>query len=404
MQYTQTAITGAAWLTGVKVFTKALSVAKYFVVAKIISPSEFGLAGVAFLILGLVDTCTETGLIQAFIQVPEDEHKYAKTVWATLALRGIVLALLMFTTSNFISRIYSPGTAHLINLASLILLIKGLANPAAMLFRKYGNYQKEFIFQTLPSFVDSLSTIGFSFIIPTAAALILGTLAGALTATLISFMLSKFFVSKFSFLYLKSLYTYGRWVTVSGVLSYFTDRGDDLVVGKLLGPSNLGLYQMAYRISNSPTTEGAGLIYQIVFPLFTRLQNEPVRLKRGVYKTLAVNLGLSLSLASAIFLLLPAAIPIILTPAWTPVIPIVNIMLVFGVVRSHISVGMAYFDAVGLPSIATITNFVKLLFLLILVIPLTWAHGLTGAAWSVVLSQLVIVPWFFYKLFRSFPK
>ena len=401
MQYTRTAISGAAWLTAVKIFTKTFSVAKYFILARLVSPYEFGLAGVAFLVLGLIDTCTETGLIQAFIQLPKDEEKYTKTVWTTLAIRGLLITFLMLITSSLVNHIYAPGTIHLTVLASAALFIKGLANPNVMLLRKYALYHKEFLFQVIPSFTDSVFTILFAWFFRNGLALILGTLMGTFTATIMSYFLSQKFRSQFSYLRLKSLYSYGRWITVGGVLSYFTEKSDDLVVGKILGPFQLGLYQMAYRVSNAPTTEGAGLIYQVVFPLFSRLQNEPVRLKRGVAKILGLNFLLSLSFALVIYLALPVFIPIVLTPAWIPIIPVVNLMLIFGIIRCHISTGLAYFDAVGRPEVATLAGLFKLVGLVILVIPLTRGFGLIGTAWSVVLSQAVVAPWFFYRLYRS---
>ena len=94
-------------------------------------------------------------------------------------------------------------------------------------------------------------------------------------------------------------------MTVGTFLSFLTDQGDDFLVSKALGAQPLGLYQTAYKISNLPTTEGAGLIYQIIFPIFATIQTDIVRLKRGLIKALAVTFTLSGLFAAGVYLTAP---------------------------------------------------------------------------------------------------
>jgi O-antigen/teichoic acid export membrane protein len=72
---------------------------------------------------------------------------------------------------------------------------------------------------------------------------------------------------------LQELFGFGKWLLGSGVLVFLVTQGDDLFVGKVLGPAALGLYQMAYLISNLPATEISRTMAQVAFPAYSKLQH-----------------------------------------------------------------------------------------------------------------------------------
>ena len=193
-------------------------------------------------------------------------------------------------------------------------------------------------------------------------------------------------------------------MTVGTFLSFLTDQGDDFLVSKALGAQPLGLYQTAYKISNLPTTEGAGLIYQIIFPIFATIQTDIVRLKRGLIKALAVTFTLSGLFAAGVYLTAPFLVKLFLGEIWLPMVPALNVLLIFGLTRPLISVISALFDAVGRPQVATYMNAIKLAVLLALLWPLTRAYGIVGTAYAVVIAQLTVYPWYASRLVVYFKK
>lgn len=232
-------------------------------------------------------------------------------------------------------------------------------------------------------------------------ALPLGVVSGAMTTTFLSYLLIKFTWSKINLSAIKKLYQYGKWVTLGTLASYLNDQGDDFVVSKVLGAQPLGFYQNAYKISNLPTTQGASLVYQIVFPIFSQIQTKLDRLKRGVIKSLLITFSFSFSFGLFLFLTAPLIVKIIFGPQWLPMIPALNILIIFGIIRPLISVGSAFFDATGKPNVSTTQAIIKLVTLAVLVYPLTKNLGITGTAWSVVIAQVLVLPWFGYKLIKD---
>lgn len=398
-------LSGALWLGTLKVVIKLFSFAKIVVAARILSPAEIGLFGIVMLPYGLAEVATESGINQALIQTKKDETKYLGSAWLAFGLRGLLIAAGLWLVAPIVGQFYQqPELVDLIRWVAITPLIKGLMNPAVVLFRKNLEFKKEFAFQSFASVVESLATIGFLLLFRSVTALPLGVVAGGLAAWIASFAYGERFKSQVSFRQLKELYAYGKWVTLGTLLSYLTDQGDDLLVSKALGAGPLGLYQTAYKISNLPTTQGAGLIYQVIFPIFAKIQTETQRLKRGLVKAVGITAGLSLLFAAAVYLLAPWAIGLFLGEAWLKMLPALRVLLLFGITRPLISVSSALFDAVGRPQVATQMNLIKLLILAALLWPLTSSWGIVGTAWAVVTAQLLVYPWYWYQLHLYFTK
>lgn len=402
MSLTRTSFKGAFWLGSLRLGIKVFSLLKLIIIARILSPEDFGLFGMITIPYGLLEVATEPGINQALIQTRKNPKKYFSSAQLTFFLRGLGIFLILFLSAPLISKFYQRDLTQAVRIIALAPLIRGFINPAVILFRKNLQFGKEFSFQLTASVVESLATILYAIKLKSMLALPLGVVTGAATATILSYLMAQLSLSVVKWKKVAELYRYGRWVTIGSFLSYLNDQSDDFVVSKALGAQSLGYYQTAYKISNLPTTQGAGLIYQVVFPIFTSIQKNLQRLKRGILKSLTVTFILSISFGVLLYRLAPFFTRLILGEQWLPMIPALNVLILFGMARPLISVGAAYFDAIGQPQVAAKVNLIKFIALIILVIPLTRNLGIIGTAWSVVIAQFSVYPWFSYQLIQSF--
>ncbi|MFH2062344.1 MAG: oligosaccharide flippase family protein, partial [Candidatus Beckwithbacteria bacterium] len=351
MSLAKVSVKGAFWLGLLQVGIKLFSFFKLIIVARILTPTDFGLFGMIIIPYGLLEVATEPGINQALIQTKKNPQKYFSSVQIIFVLRGLFLFLTLYLLAPFIGKFYNHDLVYGIRIIALAPLIRGFINPAVILFKKNLQFKKIFSFQLLASIAESLFTIYFALKFRSMTALPLGVVIGAITATILSYLMAKFNLTAIKLKNIIELYKYGKWVTIGTLLSYLNDQGDDFVVSKILGAQFLGYYQTAYKISNLPTTQGAGLIYQIIFPIFSSIQNNLNRLKRGVVKSLSLTLIFSLCFGLFIYKFAPILTKLILGEQWLPMIPALNILIIFGVLRPLISVGIALFDSIGQPNI-----------------------------------------------------
>jgi lipopolysaccharide exporter len=402
MSLTRTSFSGAFWLGSERLLIKAFAFLKLVVVARILSPTELGLFGIALIPYGFLEVLTELGFSQALIQTQHQPKKYLSSAWIGFFLRGLLIFSLLYLSAVPISKFFRQDLIQPIHLLALTPLLKGLINPAIVLFRKQLQFSREFFYQSLASVSESLATIILVIQLRSLLALPLGVVFGGLASLILSFILAKTQLGPISWQKIKDLFGYGRWVNLSGIISYLNDQGDDLLVSKLLGPQPLGLYQTAYKISNLPTTQGAGLIYQVIFPIFATIQSDRLRLKRGLFKSLAVTFFFSFVFVVFVFLTAPWFTRLFLGEKWLPMLPALNVLLIYGLSRPLVSVSSALFDSLGQPQVAAGLNLIKLFVLLLLILPLTFSLGIVGTAWAVVVAQLAVYPWFIIKLKQAF--
>ena len=401
MSLTTTSFKGASWLGFLKASIKILSLIKLTIIARILSPTDFGLFAMIVIPFGLLEVASEPGFKQALIQTKKPVRKYFSSAWLAFSLRGLILFLILFFSADLISSFYRADLTRAIRIIALSPLLKGLGNPAIVLFQKKLKFKKQFVYQFLMSLTESVFTIFYAIKLKSMLALPLGVVAGAVSNLILSYFLAKVDFSKIKISKIFELYRYGKWVTVGTLLSYLNDQSDDLLVGKVLGAQPLGWYQTAYKISNLPTTQGASLIYQVVFPIFSSIQNDFERLKRGVIKSLIVTFILSLLFGLGIYTVAPSFTRIVLGSQWLPMIPALNVLIIFGIARPLVSVGSAFFDAVGKPKVPAVVNMIKLIVILSLIYPFTIKFGIIGTAWVVVIAQLSVYPWFIFKLIKA---
>jgi PST family polysaccharide transporter len=100
----------------------------------------------------------------------------------------------------------------------------------------------------------------------------------------------------------------------------FSQQGDNMVVGRWLGPSALGIYGRAYTLMVMPAQVFGRIVNRVLFPVMAQVQDDPERLSRAYERALAVVALVALPISAFLLVVAPEFIPVLLGPAWTGVI------------------------------------------------------------------------------------
>ena len=149
MGYKKDVIKGISWLSSFRILTRGISFIRTAIIARILSPEQFGIFGIAVIVLAFVEMLTETGINIFLIQKKESIDKYIDTAWVTSIVRGIVIAVIMVIAAPFIASFYqSQQVTTLIYVASLVPFIRGFINPSIAKFIKDLQFKQEFVYRT----------------------------------------------------------------------------------------------------------------------------------------------------------------------------------------------------------------------------------------------------------------
>lgn len=405
MGYFKIAITNISWSAGLRVFVRVLTFVKLAILARILIPADFGLIAIASLVLVFLETITETGINIFLIQERRNLKSYLNTAFAVSIFRGIIISLVILILASPISKFFnSPRSLNLILLISIVPFIRGFINPAIVQFRKDLQFSKEFVFRSVVFLIDTVVAISVAYTLKSAVGLVYGMIAGAIVEVFIT----QLFITpkpKFAYekKYLNKIVKRGKWITMAGVFNYLFENVDDMAVGKVMADSQLGIYQMAYKISSLPITEISTVVNRVTLPVYVKIKRDLQRLKRAYLKSLSVTFLVVVPIGVLLFLWPDVLVSTLLGNNWMEVVGIVRIMSFFGVIRAITLSTYPLFLALKKQEIVTKITLTNILFLGISLLFLVKPFGIVGAGISAVIGAVAGIPvavYYLYKLFK----
>jgi len=393
----QRTVRSGAWAFALRITEQVFSIARLIILARILAPNDFGLLGIALLAMMTLETFSQAGFQQALIQKKEDIKDYLDAAWTVMLLRSLVLFAILFFAAPYVATFFeAPQATTIIRVIGISLLLGGIGglggfvNIGVLYFQKELEFNKQFIYRASGTLADFVVAVAAVLILRSVWALVFGLLAGNLVRLIVSYLIHPYRPHfKLDLAKTKELFGFGKWILGSSILVFLITQGDDIFVGKLLGVTLLGFYQMAYRISNAPATEITHVTSQVTFPAYSKLQDNLPGLREGYLKTLQLTAFISIPLAAGIFILAPEFTTIFLTEKWLPMVPAMQALALAGLIRSIAATAGPIFYAVGKPKIDTNWQVVRLVVLAASIYPLTFYWGILGASIAVCLSILI---------------
>lgn len=399
---TQRTVRGGVWVFALNLSSRGLRLISTIILARLLLPSDFGLVGIALIAISALELFTRTGFDAALIQKKGAATEYLDTTWLVSAIRGMVLAVILFSLSPIIARFFENAeAAPILRVMAITTALVGFRNIGVMYFRKELRFEKQFIFNLGITLTTISVSIPLAFLLRSVWAIIYGALAGSLMELILSYVLHPYRPKfKFDSGKAKELFSFGKWILGSGVLVFLVTQGDDIFVGKLLGVTLLGLYQIAYRISNLPATEITHVISRVTFPAFSKLQDNKAKLREGYLKVLQLTSFILFPLAGGIFILAPDFTQIFLGSKWMPMVPAMQVLAFAGLVRAVGVTTGPVFLATGKPEVDTRWQIIRLLVLAALIYPLAIRWEILGVSLAVLLSILVPTLGFSFRVIK----
>lgn len=386
--------------------TRLLAFLRIAILARLLTPKEFGIYGVASLILAFLEVITETGVNIFLIQSRKKLVYYLNTAWVVSIFRGLLISILMILSAYPVSLFFrNPQSLPIILFLSIVPIIRGLINPMIISFQKELNFKKEFLFRfTIFSFDAALAII-FAFFTKSAFSLAVGLAGGALLEVFLSFSLLKPTPRfKFEKNKLKHILTRGKWLTFAGIFNYLFQQGDDWVVGRLVNTSSLGIYQVAYKVASLPVYEVGEIFNKVTFPIYTLIKDDKERLKKAFFRVLLTISSLVIPFGVFIFVFTEPLVRIILGDNWLSAVSVIKVLAVFGVIRAIESSAHSIYLGVGKQEYSTMVTLLSILGLAFTIVPLVLKFGIVGAAISALFGTLISMPlvvYFLCKVFRE---
>lgn len=404
MGYYKQALSGISWMGALRAVTRGLAFVKIAILARIFSPAQFGIYGIASLVLGFLEMLTETGINIFLIQKQEKVDKYIDSAWVVSIVRGIIISLIIFLAAPIIANYFdNSGSTLIIRLISLVPLIRGFINPSCVKYQKNLEFKKQFFYDSSLFIVDFVIAIALGLITKSENSLVFAMIGSTLLEVVLSFI---FFDPKPKFIFDKEktmeVINRGKWITGAGIFNYLFQNLDDIVVGKMMGAGNLGVYQLSYKVSTLPVSEVGEVFNKVTFPIYSTMKDDPKRIKKTFLKTLLVICLFVIPFGLTVFYFPTQIVNILLGEKWLVAVPVLQILAIFGVLKAITNSFFSLFLGIDRQEVVTLITLFSTLVLAGLLYPLIKIFGLFGAGYATIIATVASIPLFIYFFFKYF--
>ncbi|MFD1600081.1 lipopolysaccharide biosynthesis protein [Halobellus rarus] len=380
------------WVSMTTVSVRFSQILMLIVLARLLSPRDFGLMGIALLTVSATRRFTDIGINAALVQdVEENVDKYLNTTWSLEAGRGFLIFAVLFVAAPFIADLFSePGATILIRALGLSPLLIGMRNPGVVYFQKDLSFHKNFVWQSSAALVQFVVGVGYALYSPTVWALVFASLSRSFVKFALSYVLHDYRPwPAFEVETAKKLINYGKWITGASIVGFIFSEGDDAFVGWFLSATALGFYQYAYRLADTPASEFSGIISKITFPAYSQLQDDLDELREALIQTTRLTAFVAFPLAFGIALVAPSFVPVVLGEEWEPMIVTMQILALYGLMHAITRNFGAVWKALGRPDYIAKLGFLRVCCIALLIWPATARWGIEGTALVVVAVYIV---------------
>jgi PST family polysaccharide transporter/lipopolysaccharide exporter len=377
------AVKSGMWVGFTKVAMRSSQLIMLVVLARLLSPTQFGLMGISLLLLSGTRKFSRFGLDAALIQKKEENvDSYLNTTWCLEVVRGLLLFGVLYTVAPFAATQFGePSAQPVIRTLGLVPVVHGLRNPAVVYFEKDLAYHKSFLYQSSGGLAQLVVGIGYALYSPTVWALVAASLAKPAIRTTSSYLLDDFRPWPSPDLgAAKELIQFGKWMTGGSILGFISTEGDDAFVGWFLSATALGFYQYAYRMADMPATQMSTVLSQVAFPTYSAIQEDIADVRSAVLQTTRLTAFFAFPMAFGIALVAPSFVPVVLGEQWTPMVVPMQILAFYGLFHAVTRNFGELWKSQGRPDIQVKIGLLRITCLAILLWPATAALGITGTA------------------------
>jgi lipopolysaccharide exporter len=388
-------ISGAAWMIAMRWSVRGFGLLSTMILARILMPADFGLMAMASILVGLLEILSNFGVDIALIRTQEANRGHFDTAWSIQILQGIVvsalLALLAPVGATFFKE---PRVTPLVRFLAIGMLAGGFTNIGVVAFRKDLNFSLEFWFSLWRKLLSFVVTVGLALVWRSYWALAAGIVTGQIAGTVLSYLMHPF-RPKFTFSAARELWSFSQWMLLINIGNYSYEKGDEMVVGALLSPRDMGVYTVGYELSNLPTTEMLFPISRALFPGYARLLNEPRRLVSAYLNVLSAVATLCIPAGLGIAACAGSLTPVLLGEKWGSAVPVIQWLAFYGVLRATYSQAGNVLLALGHARVMAVFTWLQIVCL----IPGTYMAGRTGGTIGIAIVKLGVASVFALLLF-----
>lgn len=310
----------------------AITFASNIVLARLLSPSDFGCIGMLMIFISLSNTFIDGGFGSALIQKKQPTKEDYSTIFYWNIFLSIILYAVLFISSPAIARFYKiPLLADVLKVQGIVLLFNSLCIIQHNQLRKQLQFKKLAIVEivaALLSLAVAIVTACYGWGVWSLVAQQLSL--GFFKAILLWFLNSWRPILVFSWKSFKELFKFGGFMLFSSLFSTFSNEMQGLLVGRMFTPDALGLYSLAHRLEVAAATAVSSVIDQVTYPVMASVQDDKEKLITVLKRFIQIPAYICSPIMALMIVIAKPVIILIYSAKWIECVPYFQILCTAG--------------------------------------------------------------------------
>jgi teichuronic acid exporter len=314
----QQIMSGLRWTASVRLASQIFTWAITLVVVRLLSPGDYGLLAMAMVFVAFLHMFAEFGLGPSVVQKPEITlSELRKAFGLVLALHASLFLSLVVAAPLIAAFFDEPRLTSVVRaLAALFLVSCFQVIPNALLQRRM-EFRRRSLNDLVAAVLGSLMTLTGALMGWGVWALVAGTFVNQLWKSIGLNRIAPFpHLPDLSLKGTRHILAFGGNLTGAQILWFLVNQADVFIAGKWLGKELLGFYSVAMHLASLPNGRIMGIINQVAFPAFSRMQHDPARLSSSVLAGVRLLAFFAFPVLWGISSVAPEIVSVILGPKW----------------------------------------------------------------------------------------
>ncbi len=395
-------ISGMKWSSLSQAGRQVMQLATTAVLARLLGPSDFGLVGMATVVIGFVAIFKDLGTSAAVIQKKEVNERFLSSIfWVNVGFGFLSMAALFLIAPLAGSFYHETRVGPIMRLLSLSFFISGLSAVQQSLLVKDLAFSKLARIEIFATLSGSSIGIGTALVGSGAWSLVYQSLANTAVTTLLLLWICKWrprFI--FDWVEVKAVSRYSMNLTGFSILNFFERNADYIIIGRFLGAIDLGYYTLAYKLMLYPLQNISAVLARVLFPVYSRIQEDNFLFKKAYLKAAALIAMVAFPMMAGLMVISRPLILTIFGEKWKPVITLLLILAPVGMIQSIVTTIGSIYTAKGRTDIMFRVGMVTtILAVAAFFVGLRWGIIGVASAYGIV-EVLATYPnmWFPYRL------
>jgi len=322
------AFAGAALMVGTRFAIRLLGLISVTVLARLLTPDDFGLFGTAALALGFFLLLKEVGFSEAVIKEKELTKADIDTLWTMSLILSAITGLALFLAAPFITGFLKDGRVELVlQVMALLPIIDALASPASSLLLRELRYGTDFLLKSGNKIVRVVAVIVVAIMLKSYWALVFGALLSSVFGVIISHIVRPY-RPRLTLEKLKKHRGFALWAYLRSVALYLASTSDEFVIRSSANTAFFGIYHISRDLARVLILDLIGPVREAMLPALAKMQDDPTRHAEAVSNILGASVIVGAAISFGIMVTSHELVLLLLGNQWTAAAPYLSLLAI----------------------------------------------------------------------------